>query len=82
MKVSVGDRWQAMIAGAVESGRYASAEDVVAEALHLLSEREADYEALKASVQAALADPREVSEEEINSAIEEEVARLKAEGYE
>lgn len=82
MKVSIGDRWQGMIVEAVQSGRFASPEDVVAEALHLLAAQEEDYHALKASIEAALADPQIVSEAEIDAAIEDEIAKLRAEGFE
>jgi putative addiction module CopG family antidote len=82
MNIAIGDRWQGVIAQAVESGRFASPEDVVAEAMHLLAERERKFQALKASIEAALADPREVSEAEMDAAIADQVARLKAEGYE
>jgi antitoxin ParD1/3/4 len=81
MNIRLGDRWQPLIDQAVRSGRFTSAEDVVAEAMRLLEARERDSIELRASIEAALADPQIVSEAEIDSAIEEEIAQLRSEGY-
>jgi putative addiction module CopG family antidote len=82
MNVSIGDRFKHVIAEAVESGNYSSPEDVVTEAMRLLAQRHEDYMALKASIAEALANPVEVSEEEIDAALAAVDARLLAEGYE
>jgi putative addiction module CopG family antidote len=82
MKISIGDRWKGVIDQAVESGSYTSAEDVVTEALRLFASEQAKYEALKASIAEALADPRFVTDAEMDAALAEVDAELRAEGYE
>ena len=82
MNVSIGDRWKNVIAQAVESGQYSSAEDVVTEALRMFARDQAKLEALKASIAAALENPRIVSPEELDAALEAVDAELRAEGYE
>jgi putative addiction module CopG family antidote len=82
MNVSIGDRFKNVIAEAVESGNYTSAEDVVTEAMLLFAKRHEDYMALKASIAEALANPIEVSEEDIDAALAAVDERLLAEGYE
>ncbi len=81
MKVSIGDRWKGVIAQAVESGNYTSAEDVVTEAMRLFAREQERYLALKESIAEALADPVEVSEEEIDAALAAVDAQLRAEGF-
>jgi Arc/MetJ-type ribon-helix-helix transcriptional regulator len=66
----------------VESGNFTSAEDVVTEALRLFAREQAKHEALKASIAEALANPVEVSEEEIDAALAEVDAEMRAKGYE
>lgn len=80
MNVAIGDRCKAVIAEAVESGAYTSPEDVVTEAMRLFAAEPARYDALKASIAAALAEPDEVTEEEIDAAMAAVDARLRAEG--
>jgi len=82
MNVSIGDRWKNVIAQAVESGQYSSAEDVVTEALRMFARDQAKLEALKASIAEALENPRIVSPEELDAALEAVDAELRAEGYE
>ena len=82
MNVSVGERWEVFIAEAVKSGRYGSASEVVREGLRLVEERERKLDALRAEIAAALANQREVTEEEIDAALDAASERLRAEGYE
>jgi putative addiction module CopG family antidote len=81
MNVSIGHRFRNVIAEAVESGNYTSAEDVVTEAIRLFAQRHEDYMALKASIAEALADPVEVSDDDIDAALAAVDAQLRAEGY-
>jgi len=80
MKVELGGRFRHVIAEAVESGNYTSAEDVVAEAMRRFARDQEKFMALKASIAEALADPVEVSEEEIDATIAATMAALAARG--
>lgn len=46
--MSLGEHWEDFIRGEVESGRYASASEVVSDALRTLEERKAKLDALRA----------------------------------
>jgi antitoxin ParD1/3/4 len=81
MKVEIGGRWKAVIDAAVESGRYASAEDVVTEALARLAGAEARHAELVASIEAALAEAEEVSEAELDASLAAVDEELRAQGY-
>lgn len=81
MQISIGDRWKAVIAEAVESGHYTSPEDVVTEALRLFATEQAKLAALKTSIAEALADPQEVSDEEIDAALAAVDEEMRARGY-
>lgn len=81
MNVSIGDRWKSVISDAVDSGAYASPEDVMAEALRLFAREQAKLAALKASIAEALADPVEVTDEELDSALEAVDGEMRAQGY-
>jgi putative addiction module CopG family antidote len=80
MNVSIGDRFKHVIAEAVESGNYSSPEDVVTEAMRLFAQRHEDYMALKASIAEALADPRYVTDNEIDAALAATDAELASRG--
>ena len=80
MHVAIGDRFRHVIAEAVESGNYTSAEDVVAEAMRLFEARHEDYVALKQSVAEALAHPRLLTEEEVDQSVAAKLAELRARG--
>lgn len=85
MKIEIGDRFKGVIADAVESGLYTSPEDVVPQgvvtgALRLFAADQARHQALRDSVAEALADPREVSEAEIEAALAETMRGLAARG--
>lgn len=54
MDVAVAKRWQPLLDELVADGSYASAEDVVAEGLHLVATRKRNFENLKATVEAAI----------------------------
>ena len=80
MKVAIGDRFKGVIAEAVESGNYTSAEDVVAEAMRLFAREHEKFLALKASIAEALADPRVLTPEEVDAAMAAKAAELRARG--
>ena len=74
MDVKVGQRWSGVIAQAIESGRYASAEEVVAEGLRRVAEEEAKFRWLKDKLDRAVAAGGENSIEEAYAAIDEAVS--------
>ena len=82
MDVPIGERWQSFVTAAIETGRYVSASDVVTEGLRLVQEREERLQALRASIDAAIADDVWYTDEEVAAAIEaaldEDDARRKA----
>lgn len=65
MDVKVGEEERAIIAEAMETGRYASEEDVVGAGLRLIAQRERALEELKASLQGALERGGSHSSEEV-----------------
>jgi antitoxin ParD1/3/4 len=80
MNVSIGDRWESFVEQAVKAGRYGSASEVVREGLRLVEEREAKLAALRATVEASIAAGGEVSNDELDAALDETCARLAREG--
>ena len=80
MNVSVGSRWEAFIEDLVKQGRYASATEVMREGLRLVEEREARLKALRETIEAAIADPRRFSPEEMRAGIDRRHAELEARG--
>jgi antitoxin ParD1/3/4 len=80
MNVSIGDRWESFVEQAVKAGRYGSASEVVREGLRLVEEREAKLAALRTTVEASIAAGGEVSNDELDAALDETCARLAREG--
>lgn len=81
MNVSLGERWEKFIDEAVQQGRYGSASEIVREGLRLVEEREARLMALRHHLDASIAAGGDVSEEELDMALEAESHRLRANGY-
>lgn len=73
MDVKIGDRWAGVIDEAVKSGRYASAEDVVAEGLRRVAEEEVRFQWLKEKLDAAVASGGANTLEDVYAAIDETV---------
>jgi antitoxin ParD1/3/4 len=69
MNVSIGDRWQGFVEQVVKEGRYGSASEVVREGLRLVEEREARLAALRATLDASIAQGGEVTDDELDEAI-------------
>jgi antitoxin ParD1/3/4 len=81
MNVSIGDRWQGFVDLIVKQGRYGSASEVVREGLRLVEEREAKLAALRATLEASIAQGGEVTDAELDAAISTKAAELRAKGY-
>jgi len=69
MDVPIGERWQSFVTAAVETGRYVSASDVVTEGLRLVQEREERLQALKETIEAAIARGGSHTDEEVMAAV-------------
>lgn len=81
MNVSVGDRWETFVANIVKAGRYGSASEVVREGLRLVEEREQKLKALNAMLDKSIAEGGEVSDADIDAALEAKAAQLAKEGF-
>ena len=81
MNVSIGDRWQGFVDRVVKEGRYGSASEVVREGLRLVEEREAKLVALRATLDASIAQGGEVTDAELDAAISTKAAELRAKRY-
>ncbi len=80
MNVSIGQRWQGFVDQVVKDGRYGSASEVVREGLRLVEEREARLSALRATLDASIAQGGGVTDEELDAALAEKAAELRARG--
>lgn len=80
MHVEIAAEHQRIVDEAVRSGRYGSPEEVIAVGLRLLEEQERKFADLRRSIQEALAEGGEVTDEELDEALAENAARLRALG--
>ena len=74
MNVKIGSRWKQVIAEAIESGRYASKEEFVNEALGLAAEKERRFRELKTLIEEAYEDDELETLEEVSTAVEAAIA--------
>jgi len=81
MNVSIGHRWQGFVDSLVSEGRYGSASEVVREGLRLVEEREAKLQALRASINAAIEEGGESTDEEIDAALDAVEAKMRRLGH-
>ena len=81
MDISLEDRWESFVDRLVEEGRFGSRSDVVHEGLRLIAERETKLLALRATIEASIAEGGEVSDEDLDAAISEKSAELIARGH-
>ena len=81
MNVSIGERWEGFVTRIVRQGRYGSASEVVREGLRLVEEREAKLQALRATLDASIAEGGAYSDDEIREAINAKAAALADEGF-
>jgi antitoxin ParD1/3/4 len=81
MNVSIGERWEGFVDRVVKEGRYGSASEVVREGLRLVEERETKLLALRATLDASIAQGQRITDEELDAAIALKSAELKGKGY-
>jgi antitoxin ParD1/3/4 len=81
MNVSLGNHFQGFVDSLVAEGRYGSASEVVREGLRLVEEREAKLQALRKSINDAIAEGGESTEEEIDAALDEVAEKMRRLGY-
>jgi antitoxin ParD1/3/4 len=80
MNVSIGERWENFVERAVRDGRYGSASEIVREGLRLVEERETKLLALRATLDASIAQGGEVTDEELDADIAAEAEAFRGEG--
>lgn len=78
MNVSLGGRWENFVADIVRRGRYGSASEVVREGLRLVEEREAKLVALRAMLDQSIEAGGEVSDAELDAALQARAAALES----
>jgi len=65
MTIAIDSRWEEMLDALVREGRYASREEAVAEAMRLLERKEEKFRALKATIEASIAEGGSHTAEEV-----------------
>lgn len=81
MNVSLGERWEKFVESTVREGRYSSASEVVREGLRLVEEREAKLTALRETLNASIEAGGNVSEDDLDAALNAESGKLAKEGF-
>ncbi|WP_430386952.1 type II toxin-antitoxin system ParD family antitoxin [Blastomonas fulva] len=70
MNVSIGERWETYVEALLKTGRYGSASEIVREGLRLVEEREAKLAALRDTIDAAIAEDKWYTMEEVEAQLE------------
>lgn len=70
MNVSIGERWETYVEALLKTGRYGSASEIVREGLRLVEEREAKLAALRETIEAAIAEDKWYTMEEVEAQLE------------
>jgi antitoxin ParD1/3/4 len=70
MNVSIGERWESYVEALLKTGRYGSASEIVREGLRLVEEREAKLAALRETIEAAIAEDKWYTMEEVEAQLE------------
>jgi antitoxin ParD1/3/4 len=81
MNISIDKRTQEFVDRILRSGRYGTASDVIREGLRLLEERERKLQALRETLDHSIAQGGEVTEAELDAALEAKAAQLAKEGF-
>ncbi len=79
MNVSIGERWETYIEALLKTGRYGSASEIVREGLRLVEEREAKLAALRETIDAAIAEDKWYTMEEVEAQLEADLDAWEAE---
>jgi len=80
MEITLSEPQEYFVKQAVREGRYSSETEVVNLGLRMLEEHDRKLAALRAKIQNSLQDPREVSDEEMDAALESKTQELLAKG--
>jgi antitoxin ParD1/3/4 len=81
MNISIGEHWEKFVEKSVEDGHYGSASEVVQAGLRLVEEREAKLAILRREIEEAIAKGGDVSDEELEAALDEKAAELAKLGF-
>lgn len=81
MNVQVAERWEPFVDDVVRNGRFGSASEVVDEGLRLVERQEAALSALKAKIEAAIAEGGSLTDEEVGRHLDEVAEEMRREGY-
>jgi len=81
MNVSIGPRWESFVEGAVRSGGYGSASEVVREGLRLVEEREARLQALRDTLNTSIADGGAGTDDDLTASLDAKAAEQAKAGY-
>ncbi|KPF74298.1 CopG family transcriptional regulator [Blastomonas sp. AAP25] len=79
MNVSIGERWETYVEALLKTGRYGSASEIVREGLRLVEEREAKLAALRETIDAAIAEDKWHTMEEVEAQLEADLDSWEAE---
>lgn len=79
MNVSIGERWEGYVVALLKAGRYGSASEIVREGLRLVEEREAKLAALRETIEAAIAEDKWYTLDEVESQLEADLDAWEAE---
>ncbi|WAC23067.1 type II toxin-antitoxin system ParD family antitoxin [Blastomonas sp. SL216] len=74
MNVSIGERWEGYVEALLKTGRYGSASEIVREGLRLVEEREAKLAALRETIEAAIAEDKWYTLEEVEAQLDSDLA--------
>jgi len=80
MEITLSEPQKDFVKQAIREGRYASEAEVVHLGLRMVEEHEQKLAALRAKLQNSLRDSREVSDEEMDAALESKTQELLAKG--
>lgn len=78
MNITIGSRWKELIAEAMETGRYASEEDVISEGLRLVAEKERQLRALRVLIEDSFSEAGGDTVDDVIAAVEAALAPFEA----
>lgn len=81
MKLEIGDHWAGFFERVVKDGQFGSADEVVAEGLKLLEERESKRRSLRDDLQSSVAQGGEVTDDELDAMLAVEATNLRSQGH-